>query len=134
MIQEISFGAVIFYNNKYLLIKHAVGSHWDFPKGHQEKNETPEQTALREIKEETGLTVKLIPNFSKTISYLSEPNVKKSVTFFLATTKESSVKICQKEIIDYVWLPYTEALVKLTYPQAKEVLNNAHRFNQDKHN
>ncbi|MBD3304395.1 NUDIX domain-containing protein, partial [Candidatus Woesearchaeota archaeon] len=48
-------GGIIFNNGKYLLVKHKEGGHWDFPKGHAEEGETEEETALREIYEETGL-------------------------------------------------------------------------------
>ena len=56
---EKSCGAVVLRKNQgrlqVLLIKHINGGHWAFPKGHVERGETEEQTALREIKEETGL-------------------------------------------------------------------------------
>ena len=55
---EKSCGAVVFKKQKdgirYLLLHYDAG-HWDFPKGNQEKNEKEEQTAAREIKEETGI-------------------------------------------------------------------------------
>ena len=59
MAQEKSCGAVVFKRqkdgtSKYLVLHYGAG-HWDFPKGKQEKNENEEQTALREIKEETGI-------------------------------------------------------------------------------
>ena len=60
---EKSCGAVVLRKNQgrlqVLLIKHINGGHWAFPKGHVEPGETEEQTALREIKEETGLSVTL---------------------------------------------------------------------------
>ena len=60
MKSEKSCGAIVLSpdntNRKVLLIKHENGGHWAFPKGHVEEGETEVETALREIKEETGLS------------------------------------------------------------------------------
>lgn len=48
------------YTKKILLIKHKKNGRWTQPGGHIEGNETPEEAALREVYEETGLRVKLI--------------------------------------------------------------------------
>ena len=55
--REKSCGCIIINKNKVLLIKQTKG-HWGFPKGHVEKDETEIETAIREVKEETGLDVK----------------------------------------------------------------------------
>ena len=61
MTLEKSCGAIVFRkfhgNVEILLINHANGGHWSFPKGHVEDGETEVETATREIFEETGLTV-----------------------------------------------------------------------------
>ena len=58
MKKEKSCGAVVYRETgeqiEILLIRHKNGGHWAFPKGHVEKKETEEDTALREIREETG--------------------------------------------------------------------------------
>ncbi len=48
------------YDKKILLIKHKKNKRWTQPGGHIEGNETPEETALREVYEETGLRVRLL--------------------------------------------------------------------------
>lgn len=48
------------YTKKILLVKHKKNRKWTQPGGHMEENETPEETALREAYEETGLHVRLI--------------------------------------------------------------------------
>ena len=53
----------------YYLLLHYIGGHWDLPKGKVEPGETLEQAAMREVHEETGLTVQPVPNFSESISY-----------------------------------------------------------------
>lgn len=66
---EKSCGAVIFYksrqNTKILLVKNSNGRYWSFPKGHIEDGENEHQTAIREIKEETGLDVVIERAFVK---------------------------------------------------------------------
>ena len=64
---EKSCGAIVFKKidgvRHFLLIKHAKNQHWGFPKGHVEMHESDEQTAKREIKEETNLDVKILKGF-----------------------------------------------------------------------
>src|SRR5690554_7789701 len=73
---EISCGAVVYTrkndNILYVIVKSTEG-YFGFPKGHMEKNETEEQTAIREIFEETGLKVNIIPGF-KTINEYPIPH------------------------------------------------------------
>ena len=67
MKREKSAGAIVFRKEKepvYLLL-HYEAKHWDFPKGHVEKNETDEQTVRREIQEETGIMIKESPIIEK---------------------------------------------------------------------
>ena len=71
---EKSCGAVVFKQQKdgsvkYLLLHYEAG-HWDFPKGKQEKNEKEEQTAAREIKEETGIEdIEFVDGFREMVKY-----------------------------------------------------------------
>ena len=88
MKKEISCGAVIARQTdagcEILLIRHANGGHWAFPKGHVEGNETEAETALREIREETGLSVTLDTNFRTVVTYSPKPGVMKDVIYFAA--------------------------------------------------
>ena len=72
---ENSCGAIVFNENteKILLVKMHNGN-WGFPKGHIEKDETKEETAIREVLEETNVRIKIIPNFEREIKYI--PNEK----------------------------------------------------------
>ncbi|MFH1916155.1 MAG: NUDIX domain-containing protein [Nanoarchaeota archaeon] len=129
---EKSCGAIILHDGKFLLIKHHIG-HWDFPKGHVESGETEEETALREVHEETGLRVEIIPGFKDSLSYLSAPGVKKTVIFFLARTDEEHVVLDAKEIADFAFLSYDHAIKQLTYKNSKELLKRAHEFLMKQH-
>tara|TARA_B100001146_G_C15881790_1_gene306368 strand:+ start:88 stop:504 length:417 start_codon:yes stop_codon:yes gene_type:complete len=131
---EKSCGLVVFNSNKILLLKYSdnnaqgKGGHWDFPKGHVEQNETEIETALRELEEETGISkVKIIDNFRHSISYTfsrKSESISKEVIFFLASTVEKRV-ILSHEHIDYVWLDFNNALEKLTYENARQILKKA---------
>ena len=126
---EKSCGAVIYrVHNKeiqYLIISHQSDRHWGFPKGHVEKKETEGETAIREIIEETGLKVKLLPNFKKKVEYSPKENVSKQVIYFLAKVNEETVDLQVEEISDFKWLGYSDAMNIITYESSKEVLKQA---------
>lgn len=67
MLNEKSCGALVYRkyhgNTEILLIKHLNSGHWSFPKGHVEEGETEVETAIREIKEETGIDVMIDQSF-----------------------------------------------------------------------
>jgi bis(5'-nucleosidyl)-tetraphosphatase len=129
---EKSCGAVIFREHKdeiqYLIISHVSDGHWCFPKGHGEKKETEEETAIREVSEETGLKVKLFADFRTEISYSPKENVSKKVVFFLARVKKPVVNIQVEEISDFKWLNYEDAINRITYDGSKEVLIKADNY------
>jgi 8-oxo-dGTP pyrophosphatase MutT (NUDIX family) len=132
MIHEKSCGVVLRNNEHYLLLHYESG-HWDFPKGHVEKGEAEEQTAQRELREETGIAhAEIVPGFRETISYfynLKGKTRRKEVVFFLMTTFQREVNLSH-EHIGFLWLPYDAALKQLTFKNAKDVLTKAHEFFQ----
>ena len=105
--------------------------HWGFPKGHIEKGETIEDTARREIEEETGISdIDFIEGFKEWIKYffkLKGKNIFKIVTYLLAETKQKEVKISW-EHTGYKWLPYKEAIKQLTFENTKGILRKANEF------
>lgn len=130
---ELSAGVIIYRINnnnlEYLLLHHTEG-HWDFPKGKLEANETVEQAAVRELREEAGIDADLIAGFQHVISYqFTDKNgelVKKQVVFFLGQVEDAMVVISH-EHQDFLWLSYDEAYQKVTYDSAREVFELAHK-------
>ena len=133
---EISCGALVYcienQDIKFLLLHYSMG-HWDFPKGNKERGETYLETTRREIKEETGISdIVFRDRFEKEITYnYSRQNEKisKKVIYFLAKTKATNV-VLSSEHTDFVWEFYENALKRLTYKNAKEILTQEYNFLQ----
>ncbi len=111
----------------YLLLHYPAG-HWDFPKGHIEEGENELQTAMRELREETGIeNAEFEPEFREKISYFYRREGKpiyKEVFFFLARTDEKEVRVSH-EHQGHEWLAYPEAQKRVTYKNSKGVLEKA---------
>jgi len=131
MIEETSAGIVLFRKeeskNLFLLLHYPSG-HWDFVKGKMEKGESIHETAIRETKEETGITdVTFLDDFEERIEYNFQyqgESVHKKVIFFLAETNTKDVEISH-EHLDYTWVDYNTAMEKTTFDNAKTVLTKA---------
>ena len=134
MREQKSAGIVLFRNdsdkNEFLLLNYPQG-HWDFVKGKIERNETSHETALRETKEETGITnIEFVDGFEESVEYdfrFKKEDIHKKVIFFLAKTNEKNIKLSH-EHNDYLWLEYNDALKKTTFENAKNVLTKAIEF------
>lgn len=127
---EKSCGAVVFRNKndniQVLLIRHLNGGHWAFPKGHVEKGETEEQTALREILEETGLAVELDNRYRQVVSYSPKKDVVKDVVYFVATASSDAATVAQEEeISQIVWVDMHNAADYVSFDNDKKVLLGA---------
>jgi|TARA_B100001105_G_C22220502_1_gene369421 8-oxo-dGTP pyrophosphatase MutT (NUDIX family) len=134
MIKETSAGIVLYRkeNTKNLfLLLHYPSGHWDFVKGKMEKNETTHETAIRETKEETGITdIVFAENFEEWIEYNFKYQgelVQKKVVFFLAETKTEEIKISH-EHSGYIWMDYNTSMEKTTFDNAKTVLTKAEKL------
>ena len=133
VLREKSCGAVVFLKNsevKFLLLHYEAG-HWDFVKGNVEPNESEQETVIREIREETGITdAKFIEDFKEKIDYFYRRQgvtIHKEVIFFLMETHTETVTI-SFEHVGYIWLNYQQAKEKLTFKNARDVLQKAHKL------
>ncbi len=131
MARETSAGAVLFRrdgNRVLYLLLHYTAGHWDFPKGNIEEGEKDQATVRREITEETGITsIAFIGPFMETLRYSytwKGLSINKIVRMYLAETAESAVKLSD-EHQGSAWLPYDEALERLTHEKSKSLLTLA---------
>ena len=136
-VRERSAGVLVFRHlprreREFLLLDY--GKHWDYPKGHLEAGEDDETAARRELREETGIAdVDLVPDFTHEIHYHFHSSrkglVKKTVVFFCGTLSagrpaEEEVSLSE-EHVGHAWLAYDEAMARLTFDNAKQVLRAA---------
>ena len=133
MKEEVSAGIILFNDTddeKFLLLNYP-SKHWDFVKGKIEKGETPHETALRETKEETGISdVEFIDGFKEEIEYFfyaDNQEIHKKVIFFLGKTKTIDI-ILSHEHLDFIWLNFDNTLEKITYNNAKNLLRKSKEF------
>ncbi len=129
---ESSCGAVVFRmiagEVRYLLIKNKRSANWGFPKGHIERGETKEDTARREVLEETGIRIQIIPGFISKSEYTIQGKVEKSVSIFVAKTSDTQTIIQHEEIEDYIWLNYDKAIKTLKFENDRSILERAHDY------
>jgi bis(5'-nucleosidyl)-tetraphosphatase len=134
MLNEKSCGAVVYSKNgsgvSYLLLQYEAG-HWDFVKGNVEQGENEKETAVRELGEETGIPdARFIDGFRERIGYYYKrqgATVFKEVVFFLMESHTTDVKL-SFEHIGFAWLPYSGTMEKLTFKNARDVLEKAQAF------
>lgn len=132
MERDESFGIVPILLSKpglprFLLIHQTVG-HWAFPKGHPEENETPIESAKRELLEETGISnIQILDGYSYVQNYSFEKEgrqIQKTVTFFAGFARDDKVAAREDEVQDSGWFYYNDAIQCLTYEDSKQLLKD----------
>ena len=132
---EKSCGAVVYCQKgndiKYLLVcEH--GGYWVFPKGHMETGESEHETALREIKEETGLDVTFIDGFrvkdEHNLAREGRPNTIKQTIYFLANYEDQTFVPQESEISQIALHDFESAMASLQFDSFKNILAQAHDF------
>lgn len=131
---ERSAGVIVFRDglagHEYLLLRSASGGHWGFPKGRVEPGEDEIKAALRELQEEAGITVEILPGFREVIQYefsRGSTVLHKEVIYFLGRARSVDVKL-SGEHLDYLWTSYARTRQRLSYENAQELLDTAERF------
>lgn len=141
MADEKSCGVIIFKNDnntrKYLMIR-GVGIYQDyygFPGGHMEPGETERETAIREVKEETGLDVVLFDDFRTVdehpLAREGRPNDRKTNVYFLAEYHGQEFSMQKSEVSEIVLLDYDEALKCIQYEESRRELTEAEEYLQN---
>ena len=144
-------------DRRFFLVQHVNGGHWDHPKGHPEAGEGPLEAARREIREEGGMEVDFIGDFSFEARWTLPDGRPKRVIYYLARARgKPSVPDRPEvpggpkvpggpeapkgpagpkaapggpdEILSRAWLPFEEAVERITYPSGRDVLEAARRY------
>jgi bis(5'-nucleosidyl)-tetraphosphatase len=122
---EKSCGAVVYKKTsqgfQFVLIRQIAGNHYGFPKGHVEKNESEEMTAIREVYEETGLKIRIVSSRKVEINYAPRLGVVKQVVYFLAEAITDQIILQFDEIAEAFWASKHDVLTMLTFDNDRHV-------------
>ena len=130
---EKSCGAVVFTRIngqvKFALVQQLHGF-YSFPKGHVEKGESEQETALREIYEELQLKPTLIEGFRTVDEHPipNKPGVIKQVVYFLGEYADQEIVFQQEELLSAPLVSYEEAMALFEFESSKRILNEAYHF------
>ena len=132
--REISAGGIVYRRRggvaEVVLIR--VGKRWCLPKGRVEEGEGLQETALREVLEETGLEGKVIAKlkditywYTNETRYGERVKIFKRVYFYLIRYLRGDVRRHDEEVDEASWLPISEVLKRLSYPTERETMRMA---------
>ena len=134
MITEKSCGAVVYTKENgtihYVIIR-SKGGIYGFPKGHVEGTESETETALREVFEETGLSVSLISGFRIENTYTFIRNgetILKHVVYFLGEYANQLPIAQESEVSSIHLMDFDSAMSMFQFENLKELLTKAHNF------
>lgn len=138
-----SAGVIVFHRSdgecRFLLLLSRLTKRplWEFPKGGVDEGETLEQAALRELQEETGMaadSIRLVDAFQHREEYRftsgkgdARTLVRKEVTYFLAESHTTEVRLSAHEASQFAWLTLDDAIRKLKYKARRAMLRDAAR-------
>ena len=126
--REVSFGGVVVRGDDVVVIvprgrRRVLG----LPKGGPDPGESPEQTAAREVREETGITATVRDRLGQVdYSYRrSGRRTEKTVHFFLCIFESGDTADHDHEVQDVRWMPLREARRRLSYPGERAMIERA---------
>jgi 8-oxo-dGTP pyrophosphatase MutT (NUDIX family) len=97
---------------------------WSLPKGHIEEGETPEQAAIREVAEETGITSSITKSLGVIDFWFmaSGKRIHKTVHHFMFTEVGGVLLAQESEVDEVSWFPLSEIVERLAYPDEKKLI------------
>jgi 8-oxo-dGTP diphosphatase len=124
-----SAGGLVVEAGRILLISTQAGRRWQLPKGHIEMGETAEQAALREVREETGVTGRVVAPLSEVEYWFVEKGarrVHKRVDYFLLDyVSGSAADFDTREVSGAEWFSWEEGIAKLSFDNERRVVLQA---------
>ena len=124
-----SAGGLVVDGSRILLISTQAGRRWQLPKGHIEMGETAEQAALREVREETGVTGRVVAPLSEVEYWFVEKGarrVHKRVDYFLLDyVCGSAADFDAAEVSGAEWFSWDEGIAKLSFDNERRVVLQA---------
>jgi len=131
--RQTSSGGVIFRKKtdviEVVLVSVRGGKYWCLPKGIVDKGETPEVTALREVREESGLSGRIIDKLGEITYwyYIRGENAKcrKTVHFFLMEYQSGNTSQHDLEVDEAEWFPLDAAMSKISFSGDRTILEKA---------
>jgi 8-oxo-dGTP pyrophosphatase MutT (NUDIX family) len=100
---------------------------WSLPKGTPDKNETTEQTALREVTEETGLEVRIVAPVGPIQYFFTQrgKRIHKTVHYFLMEVTGGDMANHDHEFDEVAWVSIAEAHALMSFPTEREIVDKA---------
>jgi len=132
-LREQSYGGVVVRGDEVVTIVPRGKRALALPKGGPETGEAPEETAAREVREETGVTARVRAPLGD-VTYLyrrSGRRIRKTVSFFLLDYVEGSTDDHDHEVTEARWVSLQDARSDLTYPGEREMVEHAIRLLAD---
>jgi 8-oxo-dGTP pyrophosphatase MutT (NUDIX family) len=101
-----------------------AGSTWSLPKGTPDAGETTEQTALREVLEETGLEMRIVATVGDIQYYFAREGVRidKTVYYFLMEPTGGDLTHHDHEFEEVRWVPLAEADRLMSFPTERDIV------------
>jgi 8-oxo-dGTP pyrophosphatase MutT (NUDIX family) len=100
---------------------------WSLPKGTPDKNESSEQTALREVTEETGLEVRILAPVGPIQYFFTQrgKRIHKTVHYYLMEVTGGDMANHDREFDEVAWVSVVEARALMTFPTEREIVEKA---------
>jgi 8-oxo-dGTP pyrophosphatase MutT (NUDIX family) len=127
-----SAGGLVIRDSRILLISTQEGKRWQLPKGHIEEGETPEEAAVREVREETGVTGRILAPLPPVEYWYIEKGHrrvhKKVVYYLLSYVSGDTADFDAREVSGADWFSWEDGITRLSFENERRVVLEAQRL------